>query len=354
MPSAPRILLATLLLAASASAQTPPADFEARIDDVPLVPNADLTDPAALAVDEVAFEQTFTHRRVPVDGRGVHVVTGGEGPPVLLLHGWPTSWYEWRRVMPLLAGRYTVVVPDLPGVGLSDRLDGPHTKRAVGRAMLALMTALDHDRFYLVGHDWGTSTAFAMATLAPDRVDRLVLTENTVPGLDVPGYDEAGETVGWDAFNARWWHHQFHAQPTAPELLVTGREREYLDSKFRAWTYNYDGAFTEDYLDAFTEAYTRPGALTAGFDYYRALDRDAEDNRGVVAERGARTLPMPLLVVTARYQVDEALHRQLLPVAADYRGAIVDDAQHFLMIEAPATLARLVDEFLQDGSLAVR
>ena len=232
---------------------------------------------------------------------------------------------------------------DLPGIGRSQAPLTAGVKRDMAQTMLVLMTELGHERFLLVGHDWGTPTAFAMAYLAPERIERLVLTESTIPGLDVPG------VADWDTFNGMWWHHNFHAQAGTPELLVTGREREYLDSKYRAWTWNYEETFTQDYLDEFADAYTQPGVLSNGFALYRALGVDAEHNRAFLDDQGR--LPMPTMVVTGRYQVGEGLHRQIIPVAEDYTGVMIDRAQHFLMIEAPATLTGLLTAFFEDQPL---
>ena len=321
---------------------TTPA-IEAAIAAIPVIPNADLTDASAMSVDEQAFARIFSHHRLPVGDLRIHVVMGGDGPAVLLLHGWPTNWYEWRRMMPLLAEHYTVVAPDLPGIGRSSSPNDPGVKRDVAQTMLDLMTTLGHDTFHVVGHDWGTPTAWAMGHLAPDRIDRMVVSESTIPGLDVPGF------ASWERFNTMWWHHTFHAQPGIPEMLVTGRERAYLDSKYREWVFNYEETFTPDFLDAFVEAYTQPGALAAGFGFYRALDRDAEHNRAWLDEAGR--FPVPLLVVTGRYQVNEFLHRQVLPHAVDMHSVIIDDAQHFLSIEAPLTFTRLLQDFLPDGDI---
>jgi pimeloyl-ACP methyl ester carboxylesterase len=314
--------------------------FEARIRAIPIVPNADLADPSALSVDEAAFARTFQHGRMPVNGLRIHYVIGGHGSPVLLLHGWPSTWYEWKRVMPLLARTHTVIVADLPGLGRSEGPVNGGRKRDIAETMLGLMTALGYERFDVVGHDWGTPTAFAMSYLGRGRIGKIVLTESTIPGVDVEGFAD------WDRFNSMWWHHEFQAELGVPELLVQGRERRYLESKYRAWTWNYENAFTKDYLDEFTNAYEQPGALAAGFSLYRALKQDAIDNRAFLDAQGRIT--QPVLVVTGRYQVNEALHRQVAPIAADYSGAIIDQAQHFLMIEAPATLAGLIDGFL-DG-----
>lgn len=321
---------------------TTPA-LERAIAAIPVVANRDIADPSALVVDEAAFADTFSHYRLPVGDQRVHFVMGGEGPALLLLHGWPTNWYEWKRMMPLLAENYTVIVPDLPGIGRSSAAAYGGRKQAIAQTMIDLMTQLGHDDFQVVGHDWGTSVAWAMGYLAPECIPNMIISENTIPGLDVPGL------AGWEEFNAMWWHHTFHAASDIPEMLVQGREREYLDSKYREWVFNYEETFGPEFLDAFVEAYTGPGNLTGGFDLYRSIEEDAADNRRFLTEH--ESYPVPLLIVTARYQVDEFLHRQVIPHADDVHSVKIDNAQHFLSIEAPLTFTALVEDFLPDGDL---
>jgi len=292
--------------------------------------------------DATAFSRTFQHRYATVNG-GVrlHYVIGGQGEPVVLLHGWPTSWYEWRRVMPALAeAGHTVIAVDLRGLGDSDRLETGYDKRTLAEDVYQLIRRLGLDRVVLVGHDWGTSTAFALAHEHPEAVRRLVLTDNVIPGL--PAGDKS-----WDDLNSHFWHHHFNAEPDLPEALVAGRERLFLTWFYRKLTTDW-GAFTPDYVDEFTRDYSGMGGLRVGFSYYRALDMDARQNQ----EYAKTKLRMPVLVVTARLTVADMLHQQLRPVVEDYRGTILEGCGHFLPIECPDQLLGQVLPFVNESDSA--
>lgn len=290
--------------------------------------------------DAAEFARTFQHRYAAVNG-GVrlHYVIGGRGEPVVLLHGWPTSWYEWRRVMPaLVEAGHTVIAVDLRGLGDSDRPEAGYDKRTLAEDVYQLVRQLGYERVDLAGHDWGTSTAFALAHAHPEVVRRLVLTDNVLPGLPAGGRS-------WDDLNGHFWHHQFNAEPDLPEMLVTGRERPFLAWFYRKLTEDW-GAFTPDYLDEFTRVYSSMGGLRAGFSYYRALDEDARQNQ----EYARTKLHMPVLVVTARLTVADMLHQQVRPVVENYRGTILEGCGHFLPIECPDQLLGQLLPFLREGT----
>ena len=289
--------------------------------------------------DSAAFFRVFQHRTAVVsEGVHLHYVIGGMGEPVVLLHGWPTSWYEWRRIMPaLIAAGHTVVAVDLRGLGDSDRPQSGYEKRTLAGDVYDLIRQLGFDHVLLVGHDWGTSTAFALAHEHPELVRRLVLTDNVIPGLP------AGSR-SWDDLNSHFWHHHFNAEPDLPEALATGRERLFLTWFYRKLTADW-AAFPPDYLDEVTRVYSGLGGLRAGFSYYRALEADARQNRDYAKTK----LPMPVLVVTARLTVADMLHEQLRPVVADYRGTIIEGCGHFLPIECPDQLLGQLLPFLDGG-----
>lgn len=290
--------------------------------------------------DPNTFARTFTHHTAYVNGGiRLHYVRGGQGEPVVLLHGWPTSWYEWRRVMPILAKHYTVIAVDMRGLGDSDKPLASYDKRTMALDIYQLCQQLGFQRISLVGHDWGTSVAFALAHEHPELIRRLVLTDNVIPGL-------SALSRSWNVLNDHFWHHHFNAEPDLPEELVAGRERIYLTWFYRKLTYNL-AAFTNDYVDEFVRVYTLPGSLRAGFNYYQALDEDARQNQ----EYAKQKLKMPVLVVTADRTVGDMLHQQVQPLAEDYRGTVLKNCGHFIPIERPNELAELVLNFLGDEKL---
>jgi len=280
----------------------------------------------------------FQHHYAEVGEVILHYVTLGEGPPVVLLHGWPQTWYEWRHVMPLLARSYTVIAPDLRGLGDSSRpLDG-YDKRTVANDVWRLLTEnLGHASFLLVGHDWGGPTAYALAASHPEAVTKLAIIDVVIPG-DGGDFSQGG----------RRWHHQFHMTPDLPEALVAGRERIYLQWFYQTFAYK-PGAISEADIDEFVRTYSQPGALRAGFAYYRNLPRDAADNARQLAT-GFR-LPMPVLAIGGGVSYPHGRGRgadveaSLRRVATNVRGAVIPDAGHFVPEENPAEVARLLLEF---------
>ena len=266
----------------------------------------------------------------------LHVAGAGSGVPVVLLHGWPQTWHEWRKVIPLLAGRYRLIVPDLPGLGDSSQPAGGYDKKTIAADLQEMCERLELGRFHLVGHDWGGPTAFALACAMPAAVRSLAILDVTIPGIG-PDISQGG----------RRWHHAFHMTPELPERLVQGREREYLGWFYREFSWQR-AAIEEADVDEYVRCYSRPGALRAGFEYYRNIPRDAADNRAILAS-GFR-LPMPVLALggartEARGRGEEPLE-SLRAIATDVRGGVLPDCGHFIPEEQPELLAaRLLDFF---------
>jgi pimeloyl-ACP methyl ester carboxylesterase len=276
------------------------------------------------------------HQTLRLSRVSLHVVTAGIGAPVVLLHGWPQTWREWRKLMPLLAGRHRLIVPDLPGLGESSRPEAGYDKKTIAGDLREMCERLQLGRFHLVGHDWGGPTAFALACAMPEAVRSLAILDVTVPGIG-PDISQGGKR----------WHHAFHMTPELPELLVQGREREYLSWFYREFSWR-QGAIGEADIDEYVRHYAQPGALRAGFAYYRNIPRDVADNRALLAS-GFR-LQMPVLALggartEARGRAGEPLE-SLRAIATDVRGGVVPDCGHFIPEEQPELLARqLLDLF---------
>ena len=275
------------------------------------------------------------HQTLRLSRVALHVVTTGSGDPVVLLHGWPQTSYEWRKVMPPLAERYRLVVPDLPGLGDSSRPAEGYDKKTIARDLWEMCERLQLGCFHLVGHDWGGPTAFALACAQPASVRTLTILDVTIPGIG-PDISQGG----------RRWHHAFHMTPDLPETLVQGREREYLSWFYREFCWQR-GAIEEADVEEYVRCYSAPGALRAGFEYYRNIPRDQADNRALL-ESGFR-LQMPVLALggaraEARGRGEEPL-ASLRAIATNVQGGALPDCGHFIPEEQPAMLAERLLRF---------
>ncbi|BBK31290.1 pimeloyl-ACP methyl ester carboxylesterase [Stella humosa] len=265
----------------------------------------------------------------------MHYVTAGEGPPVVLLHGWPSTWYEWRHVIDRLAPHHRVIAPDLRGLGDSSRPADGYDKRTVAADVWELVEHLGLGRFHLVGHDWGGPTAFALAAAHPEAIRTLSIVDVTLPGIG-PDISQGG----------RRWHHAFHRTLDLPEALVTGRERPYLSWFYAEFSWQ-QGAITDADIDEYVRTYSKPGALRAGFAYYRNIPQDAADNVRLL-ESGFR-LPMPVLALGGART--EARARGLEPaeslgcIADRVEGGTIAESGHFVPEEQPDALSARLMEF---------
>jgi len=269
----------------------------------------------------------------------LHYVVAGSGPPVVLLHGWPQTWFEWRETIAALAPRFTVIAPDMRGLGDSSRPLTGYDKRTMGNDIWRLMTEkLGFSRFSLVGHDWGGPTAYAIAADHPAAVDKLAIVDVVIPGSG-GDFSQGGKR----------WHHQFHITPDLPEALTQGRERIYLEWFYKTFAYK-PAAFTDDVIDEFVRTYAQPGAMRAGFALYRALDEDARVNAAQLAT-GFR-LEMPVLAVGGGCSYPHARGRGTEPeqslrrCATNVTGAVIPECGHFVPEEQPDVFNRLLLEFL--------
>lgn len=267
----------------------------------------------------------------------MHYVTAGAGTPVVLLHGWPSTWYEWRHVIGRLTPGWRVIAPDLRGLGDTSRPPAGYDKQTVAGDVRELVGHLGIGRFHLVGHDWGGPTAFALASQMPEAVRTLAIVDVTVPGLG-PDISQGG----------RRWHHLFHRTPDLPEALVAGRERLYLSWFYSEFSWQR-GAITDADIDEYVRTYRKPGALRAGFSYYRAASEDAEANLRL-QEAGFR-LPMPVLALGGART--EARARGMEPaeslacIADRVEGGVIPESGHFVPEEQPDALVDRLLRFWQ-------
>jgi pimeloyl-ACP methyl ester carboxylesterase len=225
---------------------------------------------------------TFSHHTASVNGIQIHYVIGGQGDPVVLLHGWPQTWYEWRHVMPALAKNYTVIVPDLRGLGDSSKSVTGYDGKTTAEDIYQLVSQLGFKKILLVAHDIGAQTAYSYAAAHPNNVTKLVIMEFALPGFFPPGFE-----------GITWWF-AFHQTHDIPEMLTLGKEKEYLSWFYKGLAYN-PYAITQADIDEFVSHYSAPGGMRAGFEYYRAFPIDAKENKESLAKEGK--LQMPVLAL---------------------------------------------------------
>lgn len=283
------------------------------------------------------FLDLFTSRLVEVNGLRLHAVTGGDGPALLLIGGWPQTWYAWREVMPALAREHTVVAVDSRGAGLSDKPDDGYDAGTLAADLVALMAALGHDRFDVVGHDIGTWTGYALAADHPERVGRLAILEAVIPGLT-----PSPPFFGPAAANLRLWQFGFNRLTDLNEELVRGRERLFFGWQFatKAATPTAIPAYAVDvYVDAIT---ADPRALRASFAYYRALDETIAQNE----QRGKTRLTLPVLAVGGALWSGASAAQTMRLAADDVTGVVLDDCGHYPAEEQPARFVEILKDFL--------
>jgi len=266
----------------------------------------------------------------------LHYATAGAGPAVVLLHGWPQSWRCWRKVVPLLARDYTVIAPDLRGLGLSSLARDGYAKRLVAQDVWSLVhDVLGHREFFLAGHDWGGPTAFSLALDHPQAVRKLAILDVAIPGDGSPNISQGGHR----------WHHAFHQTAELPEQLTAGREDVYLGWFYRNYGHGPDVLDPEEIAEH-VALYSRPGRMNAGFGYYRALAQDIADNQERLAN-GKLTVPVLGLGGDGgwgrRTEVLESVSR----VAHTVSGGVVSRCGHWMPEEQPEEVASRLAAFFR-------
>jgi pimeloyl-ACP methyl ester carboxylesterase len=296
---------------------------------------ASADNPAGTASVAPPLPAGFRSENTRTNGINLHYVIGGQGEPLLLLHGWPQTWYEYHRVMPRLAERFTVIVPDLRGAGDSDAPAGGYDKETMAEDLRGLLDHLKLEAVNVVGHDIGVMVAYPLAAKYPARVKRLVLAEAPIPGVE-PGWTLAS--------SLRFlWHFGFHNERETPELLTAGRERAYLLSFYKKFSAVAD-AFPDAEVDVYARAYARPGRMTAGFEWYRAFDADAARN----ADLQKTKLPMPLLMMAggAFGNTEADLIAQGQVIATQVSAAVIAGSGHWILEEKPDLFLTALLSFL--------
>lgn len=281
----------------------------------------------------------FSHGEATVNGVRLHYVTGGAAvgtpgaPPVVLLHGWPLTWYSWRKVLPALGAGRAVLAPDFRGLGDSARPGTGYDTPTAAEDVYQLARALGHERVALVAHDLGVAVAYELAATRPAFVERLAV-------LDVPlvgfGLDEFARAH-------HLWHFDFFAAPALPEQLLAGREGALIRAFYPS--YNPE-AMTEEDVAEYARTYTMPGTTDAALAYYRAFPDDARRFGGYSAHK----LAMPVLALGGAMSGAGFPFASFAQLATDVRGGIIPNCGHYLAEEQPGALLAALAPFLAEGA----
>jgi pimeloyl-ACP methyl ester carboxylesterase len=276
----------------------------------------------------------FSDHYATVHDIRLHYVAGGHGPPVILVPGWPETWWAWRKLMPRLAQRFTVIAVDTPGMGESSQPTSGYDMSSVSDDLRDLMGQLGYRRFHVVGHDIGVWISYAMAVDHPDAVDRLALLDSNIPGVTPSPPIFLPKTE-----NTHSWHFMFNQLDDLPEILVSGHEREYLSWIFRNYAHKPEAVAIDEYI----RAYSVPGAMRAGFAYYRALPVTIEQNK----ERMHSRLAIPILALGGEYGTADVAKTSLKSYADNLRGSVLPECGHYVPEECPSLVLEQLVPFLE-------
>ena len=278
-----------------------------------------------------AQDETIVSRTAELDGAKLHYMTAGHGSTLILLHGYAETSLMWKPIIPVLAERFTVIAPDLPGIGDSDiPADGLDMKNAAVR-IHDLAKSLGVQKAEVVGHDIGLMVAYAYAAQFPTEVTKLVLMDAFLPGVE-----------GWEAVynNPAIWHFRFNG-PT-PEALVQGRERTYFDYFWNDFAADKTHSIPEADRNAYAAAYARPGRMHAGWAYFVSFLQAAKD----FAQLSRAKLTMPVLTIGGDKSLGEALGQQAKLVATDATVVVLKNTGHWLLEEKPKETTEALQKFL--------
>jgi pimeloyl-ACP methyl ester carboxylesterase len=274
-----------------------------------------------------------TSKFITANGVRLHYVIAGTGDPVLLVHGWPETWYAWRKVIPALATRFTVIAPDMRGYGDSERPASGYDKVTVATDLNQLVRALKLDRVHLVAQDMGGPVGYAYAANWPEQVRSFVFIESAIPGF--------GLEASMDVAHGGSWHMGFNMAEGINDILVRGKERLFIEYFYRRGTMQPNALLVAD-VDEYTRTYVA-GGLSASFNYYRTLLDDAKVNR----ERLSRTrLTMPVLSLAAERGLGDRSHGSIEQVAERVRRQTIAQAKHFLVQDQPSAATDALMQFL--------
>jgi pimeloyl-ACP methyl ester carboxylesterase len=281
----------------------------------------------------------FTEKKTSVGGIGINYVRGGSGPTLLLIAGYPQTWYAWDDILPELAKHYTVIAPDLPGSGESDApaVQADYTKKAMAGDLYGLLSSLNlNTNVRVVGHDIGTQVAYSYAAAHPTDVTKLVLSEAPIPDESI--YSAGSLTAGGPGF---WWFGLFNEKNRLAHDLLAGKEKVWVTESMPTVEV-VKGSLTKCDLAVYTHNLLQAGHLDATIDWFSAFPQDIKDN----AAYGRTKLSMPVMAIGASNSLGESVSDQVQKYATNVTSVIFPDSGHWIYEEHPAESAALLLKFL--------
>jgi pimeloyl-ACP methyl ester carboxylesterase len=270
-------------------------------------------------------------RTSEVDGIKLHYLIAGDGPAVILLHGYTQTSHMWRPIIPMLAEKFTVIAPDLPGIGDSGIPADDLDMKTSSIRIHTLVKSLGIERARVVGHDIGLMVAYAYAAQYPSATDKLAVMDAFLPGVD-----------GWEDVynNPNMWHFRFNG-PT-PEALVQGREKTYFEYFWNDLAADSTRSVPIADRDAYVAAYSRPGRMRAGWAYFASWGRTAKD----FAQLSRVKLAMPVLSIAGEKAAGNVLGQQMKLVATNVTTVVLENTGHWVMEERPKETMDALLKFL--------
>jgi pimeloyl-ACP methyl ester carboxylesterase len=276
-------------------------------------------------------DKSIGSRTAEVDGVQVHYLSAGKGPAVLLLHGFAETSRMWRPIIPLLAEKFTVIAPDLPGIGESSIPANKIDMITSAERIHALLRSLKIEKARVVGHDIGLMVAYAYAARFPGETEKLAVMDAFLPGVS-----------GWEPIynNPNIWHFRFNGE--YPEALVKGRERIYFEYFWNVFAADKARSIPEAERKAYTEAYSKPGRMRAAWAYFASWPQLAKD----FAQLSQTKLTMPVLSIGGEKSLGNELAEQMKLVATDVTVVVLKDTGHWILEERPKETTEALTKFL--------
>jgi pimeloyl-ACP methyl ester carboxylesterase len=275
--------------------------------------------------------KVFVSRDANIDGASIHYTTGGSGPAVILLHGFAETSRMWNPILPVLGVKFTIIAPDLPGIGDSSIPSGEVSMKTAAIQIHDLVRSLGVTKARVVGHDIGLMVAYAYAAQFPSEVDKLVVMDAFLPGVQ-----------GWEPIynDPNYWHFRFNG-PT-PEELVKGRENIYFAYFWNDLAADKDHSIPEVDRKAYLAAYSRPGRMRASWKYFVSWPQASKD----FAQMAQTKLTMPVLSIGGDKSLGEPLAEQMKLVATNVTVVIVKNSGHWILEEQPKQTTDTLVNFL--------